>query len=142
MLKSKACSLAFFFLATGAAALAQANPAVPAGLWQTIITSEVEGMPFLPPPETYTECVIPGDRLPGVALQEHDCEVTEQNVSGNRVDWRVQCVHEGMTTSGAGRLHYQGDSYQGEMTVEMSGGVVGEMKLKQTLNGQHLGECS
>ncbi len=121
------------------ASVAQAE--IRTGQWETTITSEVEGMPFSPPPMTISDCVTEDDLVPGVEPQDQNCDVLEREIDGNRVNWRIDCTQEGINTRGSGELIYQGDTYQGEMTVHMTGGPMGELTMKQTLEGRRLGEC-
>ena len=111
------------------------------GQWETTITTEVEGLPFAPPPMTFSECVTEEDLVPSVEPPDQHCDVMEQEIQGNRVSWRLRCSQDGVTTVGSGEIRYQGDTYQGEMNVTMSGGPMGEITMRQTLQGRRLGEC-
>ncbi|MFU8838900.1 MAG: DUF3617 domain-containing protein [Thiohalomonadaceae bacterium] len=120
---------------------AQASNAIKTGLWESTITTEVEGMPFSPPPITTTDCITKEDLTPSMDMPEQNCDVMEHQVKGSEVSWRLRCSHEGMVTTGQGQIRYSGDSYKGEMTMSIAGGPMGEMKMKQILTGKRLGDC-
>lgn len=118
-----------------------ASAEIKLGMWETTVHSEVEGMPFSPPPVTMTDCVTKKDLVPSTESPDQQCDVMEQQIKGNTVSWRVRCQHDGMSTSGDGEIRYSGDTFQGEMRMTMSGGPMGEMKMKQTMKGRWLGTC-
>ena len=128
-------------LALGIAGTATASPDIKTGLWENTVISEVEGMPFAPPPVTFKDCVTEEDLVPSFDAEEQGCDVMEYEIKGNTIRWRMECAHEGTQTRGQGEIRYRGDNYTGEMTMTMSGDQVGEIRMKQSLSGRYLGEC-
>ena len=111
------------------------------GMWENTITSKVDGMPFSPPPQTFTECLTQDDLTPNLSPADQECEVIDHQVKGSQVNWQVKCDKEGIHSHVLGQITYQGDAYQGEMAITLSGGPMGEMKMTQTLSGRRLGDC-
>lgn len=111
------------------------------GLWETTVSSELEGMPFAPPPVTFTDCLTEADLVPDMGSADQHCDQMEHDIKGSVVSWRMRCRQDGMTTSGQGEIRFQGDSYRGEMRVTIDGGPMGEMKMTQTMQGRRLGNC-
>ena len=121
--------------------MSQAKAEIRTGLWETQVNSEIEGMPFAPPPVSFTDCLTKEDLVPQVGDTDASCDLMEHEVKGSVVSWRMRCEQEGITTSGQGEIRFQGDSYRGEMRVTISGGPMGEMKMLQTMQGRRLGAC-
>ena len=118
-----------------------AAPDVRVGMWETTVQSVIEGMPMSPPPMTHRACVTEQDLVPHTESPGQECNILEHSVSGNNVNWRIQCSHEGMTTSGTGRITYAGDRYQGTVEMTMQSAQMGSMKMKQTMAGRRIGDC-
>lgn len=135
----RVAALGLFMFAVSGQVLA--DPDIKLGKWETTVTSELEGMPFAPPPMTFTDCLTKEDLVPDMEPPDQQCDVMEHEVKGNTVSWRMRCQQDGIATRGQGEIRYSGETYRGEMTIIMSGGPMGEMKMKQTLQGRWLGAC-
>lgn len=125
----------------GGTGLAMADTDIRTGLWETTVSTTIEGMPFAPPPMTFNQCLTKEDLVPNTEPPDQNCDPVKYDISGNTASWSMRCQSEGVTTTGEGRIRYSGDTYQGEMNMSMSGGPMGEMKMKQTLSGRRLGPC-
>jgi hypothetical protein len=114
---------------TGLCALgqgAQAGPDIHTGLWESTVTTEMQGMPMgRIPPIIRQSCITPEDLVPDTRKTGEKCEMSETQVSGNEVNWRVSCDSEGMQTQGVGRIPYQVDPYQGTIELTMTGSPMG-----------------
>lgn len=135
----------WWIVMTGLCALgqgAQAGPDIRTGLWETTVTTEMQGMPVGGiPPIIRQSCITPQDLVPDTRKTGEDCEMSETQVAGNEVSWRVSCDSEGMQTQGVGRITYQGDSYQGTIEMTMTGSPMGELRMTQRLSGRRIGDC-
>ncbi len=118
-----------------------AAPDVRVGMWETTIQSVIEGMPMSPPPMTHRGCITEADLVPHMESPGQECKILEHSVSGNSVTWRIQCSHEGMSTSGTGKITYAGDHYEGSVEMNVQGGPMGAMKMTQSMTGRRVGDC-
>lgn len=121
---------------------AQAELNMQPGLWESTITTNMPGVPMVPPPVTQRYCITRDDLVPQDPQAARECKRLEHKIQGNTVTWNAECQHEGMTTVGAGRITYAGDTYTGTMDMEMRGGPMGTMKMTQTMKGRRVGDCS
>jgi hypothetical protein len=131
-----------------AAALLGAAVAAPAhavdlrtGLWEVTVKTEMPGMPMAMPSTTRRYCVRPQDLVPRNHLPGQHCKVLDQQVSAQRIAWRVQCTGNGGTATGTGEIRYSGNTYHGKMEMSMPGGPNGTMHVIQTMDGRRLGAC-
>jgi hypothetical protein len=117
------------------AAAAKLN--VKPGQWQTTIKIEMPGMPMALPPFTTESCITEKDLVPGTQQQGQDCKVLSQKITGNTVEWSIECKDgQGGSTTGKGKITYAGESFDGAMDLTASG-----MQIKYTLHGKRIGDC-
>jgi len=109
------------------------------GLWEITSTVEMVGMPVgAPPPMTYTQCITPEDLVPRNQGDSEACEVSDVNIDGNTVSWKISCSGQGGGMEGTGTITYDGDSMEGMMEMVMPSM---NMEMKNTLEGTRVGEC-
>lgn len=125
---------------TAAAALAEG--AFKPGLWEVTVTMSMPGLPFQPPPMTYTQCMTSKDaapQSPAGGPAQRKCNVVDQKREGNKVSWKVKCDGG---TEGSGEAVYSGDSFDGTTRLRMNNPRTGQaMDMTQTLHGVYKGEC-
>jgi hypothetical protein len=105
----------------------------------------MQGLPFPIPvtPVTVTECLTKEDLVPKAGNKDKHCDVTDQNITGNKVTWKVKCANARGSSEGTGEIIYSGDSYTGKMKTKMT-----DNKSKQamtstiTMKGKRIGPCS
>ncbi len=115
---------------------AMAGPDINPGKWQSKSVMKIAGMPFSPPPITYTHCMTEEDTVPRSPESEDKCTMVDTSVSGNTVTWRMECESEGGKSISTGSITYNGDSYAGTVDVVTSG-----MTMNSTITGKRLGAC-
>lgn len=128
----------FVFTAAGA----QAEPDMQPGLWEIQVRTEMQGMPMQMPAVTTRQCIRKQDMVPQTNSSGQDCELKDQNVSGNLVTWRIQCRSADMEGEGSGRIQYRGDTFQGQIDMTMQQSQMGPMTMTQRLNGKRMGDCN
>jgi len=118
-----------------------ATPNMQPGMWETTVKMEMDGMPIAVPPHTSRHCITKEDLVPKTPRPGQHCAVAHQNISGNTVTWQVSCDNGGRTTTGNGRITYDGDSYHGAISMHMTGAGGPTMNMHQTITGKRIGDC-
>lgn len=109
------------------------------GLWEITTTTEMEGMPGMaPPPMTHTQCITAESLVPQSEGESDVCQVSDMEVDGNTVSWKILCSGQGGGMEGTGSITYNGDTMEGTMEMVMQ---AMNMKMKNTLTGRRIGEC-
>ena len=123
-----------------------APPQFKPGLWETTVTTEVQGMPAGMPgmgPQTRRECITAKDvNYTPQSGMDKSCKVDQKQKDANTMTWTVQCNHQGRMSSGRGEATTQGDSSSGFFEMNMQGGPHGEMVMKSTFKSRRVGDCS
>lgn len=132
-----------FVVWAGLSGLAAAGTGGPqqTGLWEVRVETEVPGMPAPIPPMTHKTCVTQKDLVPPTRQPGQECKMLERNLQGNTLTWKVRCEQGGRISEGVGRIVYQGERYHGTMDLQMRGGRMGDLHMRQRLSGRRLGDC-
>ncbi len=144
MTTAKTCfvvTLLFLFALTPYSTTARASDIdMNDGLWEISTKMEMANLPFSIPPMTYTSCLTKEDLIPvqGDQAEQNECKMTQQKIHGNTVSWTVVCDTDGGKVTTTGSVTYDGDSFQGEMTVSPEGGD----SMHQTMSGHRIGPCN
>ncbi len=116
---------------------AEARSPMKAGKWQITITMDMPNIPMKLPPVTITKCVTEEQAErpePPKGSKGDDCKISDYNLSGNTVTWKVVCEKE--NTTGEGKITFSSESYDGEAHMKM-----GEIEMTQKFAGKYLGAC-
>lgn len=105
------------------------------GMWQITTTMEIPGMPHKMPGTSFTQCLTQKDIMPPVNQDDH-CQIQDQSISGNTVNYKMVCNQDGETTSGTGSFSYNNDTMTGRMEVDAGG-----MKIITSYSGTWVGPC-
>ncbi len=138
-------------VAASATVMAQVGGVRRDGRWEITMEMQLPNMPagFSMPPMKSTQCITreeaadPSKALPAppqrVGGPAQDCKTTDQKVVGNKVTWSMTCTGATPMT-GTGEIVYAGDSYTGNMVMNMArGGQMTATAMKYT--GKRLGDC-
>lgn len=106
------------------------------GMWEWIMTMEMQGVPMAIPPTTYSDCLSKDDLVPRQPQQGNQCKLVESDVSGDSVSWKIECPTPNGASISEGRMTYKGTTATGEMNAITQG-----MTMKSTLNGRRTGAC-
>jgi hypothetical protein len=107
------------------------------GEWETYSeTSMTMGTMSMPPTaSTSTYCLTREDPVPK-SEKDKECRIVKQNVTGNKVSWRMECKK----AEGEGEISYRGTTYNGFFKMKMvEDGQTMTMNMK--LSGKYLGPC-
>ena len=115
-----------------------AGPDMQEGLWEVTLVFEMNGSSMLMPPQKHTQCLSKADMVPKDPKAPQNCNIIEQRIDGNTVDWIMECSEGDMKTVSKGSIVYGGDSFSGRMDVDIDGT---SMKLVSTMTGRRLGPC-
>lgn len=111
------------------------------GLWEISVSTEMPGMPPMPPTK-FQHCYQAGDmKDPRKVIPEKDpsCKVSDVKESGHTVRWKVACSGH-MPYTASGTLTYSGESYSGTSTMTMNHGGK-SMDMPQKMSGRRIGDC-
>jgi len=140
-LKIFSTAFLLFFLAT----FSFAGPDMNEGKWQITTKTEIKGMPMQMPPQTYTQCIKKEDIVPETQTQNNmndECKILNHEVNGDTVTWEIECKsNNGGVSTGKGTVTYNGDTMEGRVDINVSGGNMGDVKMIQHMNGKRIGDC-
>lgn len=105
------------------------------GMWQLTTTMEIPGMPHKMPGGTFTQCLTKENLTPPVN-KDKGCQITNQTVNNNTLNYTMVCNHDGETTSGQGSFSYNNDTMSGRMEITANG-----MHIITTYSGKWIGPC-
>lgn len=111
------------------------------GMWE--ITTRMTS-PMSPSPRTQTsqECITenlirPSDLAP---QESGECQITQTKVSGNSLNWTMQCNTPGGKMSGEGQFTSHGNTGSGKMTMNMN--IEGQsFSMQMSWEGKRTGDC-
>lgn len=134
--KLTALGLVFsFFCLLGTAV---AGPEMNPGKWEITTETEMVGMPMKVPPVTHTQCLTSEDLVPQSDEASNECKITDVEVSGNTVSWKIICTGQNGRMEGTGRVTYSGDRMEGFMDMAMPDAG---MQVKSKITGHRIGAC-
>jgi hypothetical protein len=112
------------------------------GWWETNVVVEVEGGSFPMPAIRSSKCLTQQDPIPNSVQSNMQCQVTDHNITGDVVNWRIECGDERATMEGVGKITFTGDSYDGNMDVIIKeNGGDRSVKMKYIMHGDRQGNC-
>lgn len=116
---------------------AWAGPKINPGKWEITTTTEMAGMPSQS--ITHVQCITNDDVVPMSNEASQECQVTDIQIKGDTVSWKISCGDQAGGMEGTGKITYKGDSMHGTMHMTTTGG--GNMQINNTLTGRRIGEC-
>ena len=132
-------------VALAGAAITAQSPIRP-GQWEVVMQMDMPNMPVKMPEMKTTQCVTPEQaKDPASALPsgpqagrggKSDCKVSDYNVTGNTVTWKMACTTP-MAVTSTGEMTFTDDSYNGTMKMNTA---QGDMAMK--VSGKRLGDCT
>ena len=106
------------------------------GMWEWSMTMEMPGMPMAIPPTVDSSCTTREDLIPKAAGENKDCNMLENKVTGNSVQWKMECNIAGGKSTSEGKMTYSGTTANGEITASTQG-----MVMTTKVNGRRTGDC-
>jgi len=127
-------------LAVAAGLALAAGVAIEPGQWQ--IKSAMT-MPMIAGERSHelSQC-IKTDTIDPVEMMgnNNECQVTEQNVSGNTVTWKMSCNTQDGPATGSGSFTSEGSRAHGNMKIEFA--VQGQtLEMNTRWEGERVGSC-
>jgi len=120
------------------AAQVSAGPDIKEGSWEITTATEMSGIAMKMPPQKHTQCLTKDDLVPKDPQTPSNCVIKDQRVSGNTVNWTMECTSDNVKTVSTGAVTYSGEKFSGTMDITMSGT---DMKIRSTMTGRRLGPC-
>ena len=130
--------MGFIGLMTLSFGVAFAGPNLSPGNWEITTETEMPGMPMTAPPVTHTQCLDQGELVPQSEGAGQECHVSDIQVSGDTVSWKIVCGGQGGQMEGTGRITYSGDHLEGVMEMVITGAG---MQVKNKIHGRRIGDC-
>lgn len=126
--------LSFLWISTSWAELKE-------GLWEITTQVEIKGMPQSMPPTTFRQCITKSNPVPQSHDKNFECKIINQKVSGNTINYTVECKGKEGTTQVSGATTYTENSMNGSSTtvVKMKGQP--EMQMVSKIKGKYVGAC-
>jgi len=115
-----------------------AAPNIEPGRWEITSTLEMPGMGFSLPESKHIQCITVEEVIPQAQQENEQCQVIDQSVRGNVVNWRVKCESGGGSMDSRGEITYNGDSLEG--TVITNGSQM-PSEMTQKMRGKRIGQC-
>jgi len=115
------------------------------GIWETITTSEVKGVPaemaemMRVPTETEQECIKENDLI---FESDDECEYDKKRVSAKQLLVNITCTTAEGVTRGAGEVHFNGKTFSGWYEMDIPEGPSGPMKIRSSFNSKYIGACN
>ena len=129
--------VSIILLATMSISLAGSTVNLKEGKWEITIKTEMEGMPMSMPEMKHTQCLTKDDFVPQNAQPGQECEITDTKIAGDTATWSMKCNGQGGEMKGTGKITYKGDTFSGEMIINMAG----DMKITNKMTGKRIGDC-
>lgn len=130
-------SSAVVAIASSTAALAGGVPITP-GLWEIKTHNSMLGTEDVDQ-QCMQETVFDPVSILG---QEDGCQISNETVSGNTVDYDLACIDEQERGSATGHFSFTIDGDQGNGNVDMTFTIAGEtMNMQYTMAAARLGDC-
>ena len=115
-----------------------AGPNMNPGKWEITTQTEMAGMSMSIPPVTFTQCITGDELIPQSQAASNECVVSEMEVSGDTVSWKIVCSGANGRMEGTGMVTYSGDTMEGTMDLVIAGAG---MQVKNKISGQRIGDC-
>lgn len=117
------------------------------GMWVTTSEMKVSGVPpemaamMQPPPKKERECI--KDRKIDFKPEDmgEECDFKPTRHSASKVSWEMHCTGKDGSATGRGEMNFNGDTTSGWFEMNMQGGPMGPMKMRNTFQGKRIGPC-
>lgn len=120
-----------------------AQPNLNPGQWQYETTTVFEGdMPIPDQTDTTTDCLTQEKLDEQDLLQDFGeaCDVVEQDIRDDGMDFSVRCSVEGQETNMNGNMNFNGNSAEGTISVQAET-PMGLMAMRMEMSGSRIGDC-
>jgi len=130
------------FVPAALAAPAAKGPNLHDGQWETTMTIHMPGLPVAIPPVTASTCITKKEVVPQTNQPGQNCKIKNQKITDDIVEWTSTCTDQkGGTMEVTGKITYKGDTFEGEMKMNMSGGPTTGGAMSYTMTGKRTGDC-
>ena len=86
------------------------GPNMREGKWEINIKTETTGkIPFQMPTQTFTQCITKDKAIPQRVEHNQDCKFTKSTISGDTVNWTVECKTSKGPVISEGTVTYKGE---------------------------------
>ena len=127
----------FSFVASSWEAYAQLKD----GLWEITTQVEIKGMKQQMPPTTIRQCITKSDPVPKNQDKNFECKTISQNVSGNTINYVVECKGNQGVMTATGQSTYTGSTMAGSTQTRFIMKGQPEMQMANRMTGKYLGAC-
>ncbi len=119
---------------------AVAGPDIKPGQWKFTTKTKMHGAPGMQNMSaTHVQCITQQDRVPMSQDASQECQVSDIDVKGDTVSWKMVCGGEGGQMDGTGQVTYRGDSMEGTMHLVIADS---NMQITNYITGKRIGACN
>lgn len=111
------------------------------GLWEITTQVEIKGMQQQMPPTTSRQCITKSDPVPKNQDKSFECKTTSQKVSGNTINYAVECKGKQRVMTATGQSTYTGTTMAGSTQTRFIMKGQPEMQMASRIKGRYLGVC-
>lgn len=111
------------------------------GMWETMMTMDMQGMPMRIPAITSRQCMTRKNQVAQASKGKGECSTTSKQVKGNKVSWDIVCQQQGTTMRGHGAVTYGSDTFEGYMEMRAESGGTRMPIMRYELMGRRIGPC-
>ncbi len=140
MLRENIYIIGVLFLAFGLVSCSGGGPDLEEGMWEITTEVNMPGMPMKIPPMVYQQCLTKDDIVPKQGpVNQEICSYSAPKTRGNSVSWSMECKSPGGKTKTEGEITYKGTTFDGIMTMSMTGSI--NMSGTNKISGRRIGDC-
>jgi hypothetical protein len=137
--------ITFFIFASLSAASPVSAFDMQDGMWEITTKIEMKGMPEMPGAQEFkhTMCMTKDNAVPGGqnARMQDSCKILKQNISGNTVNYAVQCKDNNTDVFTEGKITYNKTVFSGESATTINDPNQGKMQMHHKMSGKRIGDC-
>lgn len=112
------------------------------GLWEFAIHYEFIGIPQHFPAYDKRQCISRAAPVPAISRPGQECSDTVQGrFVGGTITWALDCSTEWEMVQGMGRIHYAGDTADGDVHLQVVNPFNPPQPMVFHIQGKRIGDC-
>jgi len=120
------------------------TPNIKPGEWEFVSVTSIKGDVEMPnQTNTERQCISAEDLESadfGFIEEEEGCELLEQNMSADSLDYRMTCTADGGDADINGSMRFMGEQVEGDVIIDTDS-PMGKMTMSTQIEGTYQGEC-
>ncbi|MDN6179972.1 MAG: DUF3617 domain-containing protein [Halomonas subglaciescola] len=120
------------------------TPDIKPGAWEFVSVTTIQGDVDMPDQTNTEQQCISEDDLDsadfGFIEEEEGCELLDQDMSVDGLDYRMTCTADDGEADIAGSMRFMGETVEGDVTIDTRS-PMGNMTMSTEIEGTYQGEC-